>query len=79
MSTTTFADFKKGSFVVHDHHGIAIFQGIVKRALGNILLSLGHSYFDIGKLDESLEFFSKGLKLAKKTKIKENISIKRRV
>ena len=35
-TTTTFADFKKGSFVVHDHHGIAIFQGIVKRALGNI-------------------------------------------
>ncbi|GIS33734.1 MAG: hypothetical protein Ct9H90mP5_01830 [Acidimicrobiaceae bacterium] len=29
-------DLKEGAFVVHEHHGIAIFRGIVKRSLGTL-------------------------------------------
>ena len=29
-------DLREGAFVVHEHHGIAIFRGIVKRSLGDV-------------------------------------------
>ena len=35
-SGTTFMDLKEGAFVVHEHHGIAIFRGIVKRSLADV-------------------------------------------
>ena len=31
-----FMDLKAGTFVVHEHHGIAVFRGIVKRSLGHV-------------------------------------------
>ena len=33
---STFMDLKEGAFVVHEHHGIAIFRGIVKRSLADV-------------------------------------------
>ncbi|GIR35874.1 MAG: hypothetical protein CM15mP49_12590 [Actinomycetota bacterium] len=34
--SSAFMDLKEGAFVVHEHHGIAIFRGIVKRSLGDV-------------------------------------------
>ena len=33
---SAFMDLKEGAFVVHEHHGIAIFRGIVKRSLADV-------------------------------------------
>lgn len=35
-SGSAFMDLKEGAFVVHEHHGIAIFRGIVKRSLADV-------------------------------------------
>jgi len=35
-TASAFMDLKEGAFVVHEHHGIAIFRGIVKRSLADI-------------------------------------------
>ena len=40
------------------------------RMLERILYSLGNMYFDVGRLDESLKSFKKGLELARKIKLK---------
>ncbi|MFK8023316.1 MAG: transcription-repair coupling factor [Ilumatobacter sp.] len=35
-TTTTFEDLKTGSFVVHHQHGVGVFDGMVKRAIGGV-------------------------------------------
>ena len=35
-TSTTFEDLKTGSFVVHHQHGVGVFEGMVKRAIGGV-------------------------------------------